>query len=56
MKKRFMLGIFSMFLILLITGCNQEETPDNKSKRQNLLFNEKDKEKAIGMIEDLKKN
>lgn len=48
-----MLGIFSLFLILLVTGCNQEETPDNNIKKTESLFNEKDKEKAIGMIEDL---
>lgn len=48
-----MLGIFSLFLILLVTGCNQEEEPGNNIKKTESFFNEKDKEKAIGMIEDL---
>ena len=53
MKKRFMIGIFLLFLILLVTGCNQEATPDNNIEKTESLFNEKDKEKAIVMIEDL---
>lgn len=48
-----MIGIFSLFLILLVTGCNQEETPDNNVEKAEMVFNEKDKEKAIKMIEEL---
>jgi len=40
-----------MVLLLIVTGCNQEERPINKKVES--VFNEKDKEKAIEMIDTL---
>lgn len=55
MKKRIILSIFSMLLLLFITGCNQDETKNSDEEKINSVFSEEDKEKAIKMVEDLNK-
>ncbi|MEK3981642.1 hypothetical protein MKY37_21805 [Psychrobacillus sp. FSL K6-2836] len=53
MKKRILLSLFSVLLLFFITGCNQVETKNSDEEKTNRVFSEKDKEKAIKMVEDL---
>jgi len=53
LKKRFSLVTFSLFVLLFISGCNQEETRSSDVEKEKSVFTEKDKEKAIEMIEGL---
>lgn len=51
MKKIFVISLLSMVLLLIASGCNQDEKPSAAKKEP--VFNEKDKERAIAMIEAL---
>lgn len=53
LKKRIMLSMFSVLLLFFITGCNQEQTQNSNEEKVKSVFTEKDKEKAIEMIESL---
>ena len=53
LKKRIMFVIFSLFVLLFITGCNIDETKNSDEDKVKSVFTEKDKEKAIEMIEGL---
>jgi len=51
MKKVFVISLLSMVLLLIASGCNQEEKPS--AEKKETVFNENDKERAIEMIETL---
>ena len=53
MKKRLLIRIFVMILLLIVTGCNQKDEP---TKKEESVFNEADKEKALEMIKELEGN
>ena len=53
LKKRFTFVTFSLFVLLFISGCNQEETQRSDEEKEKSVFTKKDKEKAIEMIEGL---
>ena len=44
-------SVLTMVLLLIVTGCNQEKKPTNEKVES--VFNKKDKEKTIEMIEAL---
>lgn len=54
-KKRIFLSLFSVLILFFITGCNQDETKNIDEEKTKSVFTEKDKEKAIEMIESLNK-
>lgn len=51
MKKWFVISLLSTVLLLIVTGCNQEEGPS--AKKPVSVFKEEDKKQAIEMIEVL---
>ena len=53
LKKRIMFVIFSLFILLFVTGCNKDETKNSDEDKMKSIFTEKDKEKAIEMIEGI---
>lgn len=53
LKKRFTLVTLLLFVLFFISGCNQDETKNSNKEKMKSVFTEKDKEKAIEMIENL---
>ncbi|WP_394189575.1 hypothetical protein [Paenisporosarcina quisquiliarum] len=57
MKKFFLTSALSLVLLLIISGCNNDETPTKENGEKNeTVFTEADKEKALEMIKVLEEN
>lgn len=55
--KKVIINIFSVILLLILTGCNQDDKPkDVSDEKAKSVFNLKDTEKAMKMIKDLEGN
>jgi len=56
-KKRLMISVFSIVLLMIVTGCNKEDKPTKESgEKAEVVFNKADKEKALEMIKVLEEN
>ena len=52
-----MISVFSIVLLMIVTGCNKENKPTKESdEKTEAVFNEADKEKALEMIKTLEGN
>ncbi|MBU0905241.1 MAG: hypothetical protein KKF57_08585 [Firmicutes bacterium] len=57
MKKFFLRSALSLVLLLVVSGCNNDETPTKESnEKKETVFSETDKEKALEMIKVLEEN
>ena len=55
--KKIFMSVFSIVLLMIITGCNKEDKPTKESSEKSVaVFNEADKEKALEMIKALEGN
>lgn len=53
MKKRLVISILSTFLLLIVSGCNQEEKTTNESEKNEAVFSTEDFTRASEMIDFL---